>query len=64
MNCVAIVSAATLDAAQWTNPGWRRAELDIRGRDHAADVFLVEQPEQLRAIGAPLREVAHPRFDV
>jgi adenylate cyclase len=64
MNCVAIVSAATLDAAQWTNPGWRRAELDIRGRDHAADVFLVEQPEQLRAIGAPFGEVAHPRFDV
>jgi hypothetical protein len=42
MECTAIVSAATLTTAQLERPGWRAAEVAIRGRDAIKlPVFLI-----------------------
>lgn len=54
MNCIMIVSAATIATAGWTAPGWRRAELDIRGADAKLPVFLTDRLEDLPVqIGKP-----------
>lgn len=46
MNCVAIVSAATVEAAGW-RPASRSVEVDIRGRDGVVPVFLIHRREEL-----------------
>ena len=49
MECVLIVSAATLAAAQWESPAWRQAEVAIRGSDAAMPVFLIGRGDELAA---------------
>jgi adenylate cyclase len=49
MNCVAIVSAATLDAAGARRHAWQRAEVDVRGRDQPLPVFLIHCLEEMAA---------------
>jgi adenylate cyclase len=49
MNCVAIVSAVALDAAGARRPTWRRAEVDVRGRDQPLPVFLIHRLEEMAA---------------
>jgi adenylate cyclase len=49
MNCVAIVSAATLDAAGILRHSWQRAEVDVRGRDRPLPVFLIHRLEEMPA---------------
>ena len=49
MNCVAIVSAATLDAAGAWRHSWQRAEVDVRGRDRPLPVFLIRRLEEMAA---------------
>ncbi len=55
MDCLAIVSAATLEAARWPDPGWRAATVDIRGREGATEVFVIKRLEELQTVGAPAR---------
>jgi adenylate cyclase len=50
MNCVAIVSAATLDAAGARYSPWRPAEVDIRGRDQPLPVFLIHRLDEMAAL--------------
>jgi adenylate cyclase len=50
MNCSVIVSAATVLAAGWGNPRWRRVEVDVRGADSAMSAFLVDRSEDLRRL--------------
>jgi adenylate cyclase len=57
MNCTLIVSAATLHAAQWESPNWRRAEVDIRGHDAAMPVFVIARHDELTT-ERRLRDVA------
>ena len=49
MNCIAIVSAATLDAAGVRRDAWQRAEADVRGRDQPLPVFLIHRREEMAA---------------
>jgi adenylate cyclase len=49
MGCTLIVSTATLEAADWRPPAWRRAVVEIRGGDPAMPVFLIERSEELAA---------------
>jgi adenylate cyclase len=49
MSCTTIISIDTLAAAGWPLPDWRRAEVDIRGRDARVSVFLIERRDQLTA---------------
>jgi adenylate cyclase len=49
MNCVAIVSAATLDAAGARRDAWQRAEVDVRGRDQPLPVFLIRCLDEMAA---------------
>ena len=49
MECALIVSAATLAAAQWESPGWRQAEVAIRGSDAAMPVFRIGRGDELAA---------------
>jgi adenylate cyclase len=49
MNCTAIVSVETVTAARWPRADWRRADVDIRGRDAAMPVLLIDRLEQLAA---------------
>jgi adenylate cyclase len=53
MSCVVIVSPATLAATGWQRPNWRRAAVDIRGRDAGMSVFLIDRRDQLGAGQAP-----------
>jgi adenylate cyclase len=48
MNCVAIVSAATVDAAGARRPSWQQAEVDVRGRDQRLHVFMIHGLDQMR----------------
>jgi hypothetical protein len=53
MECTMIVSAETLDAAGWRQPDWRRADVEIRGRDGTMSVLLIERRDQCAAVGSP-----------
>jgi adenylate cyclase len=46
MNCVAVVSAATVDAAG-VRPSWQPAEVDVRGRDQRLPVFMIHCVDQM-----------------
>jgi adenylate cyclase len=48
-NCVAIVSAATLDAAGARYSSWQQAQVDVRGRDQPLPVFLIHHLEEMAA---------------
>ncbi len=47
MSCVAIVSAATVDAAGTQYPSWQQGQVDVRGRDQPLPVFLIHRLEQM-----------------
>jgi adenylate cyclase len=49
MNCVAIVSAATLDAAGVQRPSWQQTEVDVRGRDQPLPAFLIHRFDEMTA---------------
>jgi adenylate cyclase len=48
MNCVAIVSAATVDATGVQCPSWQQAEVEVRGCDQRLHVFMVHRLDQMR----------------
>jgi adenylate cyclase len=49
MSCVAIVSAATVDAAGTQYPSWQQGQVDVRGRDQPLPVFLIHRLEEMTA---------------
>jgi adenylate cyclase len=49
MNCVAIISAAAVDAAGARRPSWQQADVDVRGRDQPLPVFLIHRRDQMAA---------------
>jgi adenylate cyclase len=55
MNCVAILSAATLDTASAPHRSWQRTEVAIRGRDQPLPVFLIHRIEEMTATDPPRR---------
>jgi adenylate cyclase len=50
MDCTTIISTETLAVAGQLQPDWRRADVDIRGRNGAISVFLIDRRDQLAAL--------------
>ncbi len=61
MDCTAIVSTETLSAAEWPQPDWPCADVEIRGRDTAMSVFLISRCDQFAAFRR--RPTLHPNSD-
>ena len=53
LNCTTIISIDTFAGAGWPLPDWRRADVDIRGRDTPVSVLLINRRDQFAVFQSP-----------